>query len=145
MDHYEHEQRRAVEYVSTMHKAMNGVENKILVKLYKTYVRPVLEYGSMSFLTANLTQLQKIQNDFIRLAMRLPAYLRTDLIHEAAGLEPIKERFLSLNCNLMKKILVQDDVQKSVEKSLNVIPLNNYSSPLDMLIDKQPDLLTCDE
>ncbi|KAM9743088.1 uncharacterized protein ACNS7B_010711 isoform 1-T5 [Menidia menidia] len=27
MDHYEHEQRRAVEYVSTMHKAMNGVEN----------------------------------------------------------------------------------------------------------------------
>ncbi|XP_053727393.1 uncharacterized protein si:dkey-193c22.1 [Synchiropus splendidus] len=27
MDHYKHEQRRAVEYVSTMHKAMNGVEN----------------------------------------------------------------------------------------------------------------------
>uniref|UniRef100_A0A3B4VK08 Si:dkey-193c22.1 n=1 Tax=Seriola dumerili TaxID=41447 RepID=A0A3B4VK08_SERDU len=27
MDHYEHEQKRAVEYVSTMHKAMNGVEN----------------------------------------------------------------------------------------------------------------------
>ena len=27
MDHYEHEQMRAIEYVSTMHKAMNGVEN----------------------------------------------------------------------------------------------------------------------
>ncbi|XP_068616946.1 uncharacterized protein si:dkey-193c22.1 [Brachionichthys hirsutus] len=27
MDHYEHEQKRAVEFVSTMHKAMNGVEN----------------------------------------------------------------------------------------------------------------------
>ncbi|XP_029917018.1 probable isoprenylcysteine alpha-carbonyl methylesterase ICME [Myripristis murdjan] len=27
MDHYKHEQMRAVEYVSTMHKAMNGVEN----------------------------------------------------------------------------------------------------------------------
>lgn len=27
MDHYEHEQKRAVEYVSTMHKAMNGEEN----------------------------------------------------------------------------------------------------------------------
>lgn len=26
-DHYEHEQKRAVEYVSTMHKAMSGVEN----------------------------------------------------------------------------------------------------------------------
>lgn len=27
LDHYEHEQKRAVEYVSTMHKAMNGVES----------------------------------------------------------------------------------------------------------------------
>lgn len=27
MDHYEHEQKRAVEYVSTMHKAMNGTRN----------------------------------------------------------------------------------------------------------------------
>lgn len=27
VDHYEHEQKRGVEYVSTMHKAMNGVEN----------------------------------------------------------------------------------------------------------------------
>nr|XP_046243990.1 probable isoprenylcysteine alpha-carbonyl methylesterase ICMEL2 isoform X2 [Scatophagus argus] len=27
MDHYEHERKRGVEYVSTMHKAMNGVEN----------------------------------------------------------------------------------------------------------------------
>lgn len=26
-DHYQHEQKRAVEYVSAMHKAMNGVEN----------------------------------------------------------------------------------------------------------------------
>ncbi|XP_011614113.1 probable isoprenylcysteine alpha-carbonyl methylesterase ICMEL1 [Takifugu rubripes] len=27
LEHYEHERKRAVEYVSTMHKAMNGVEN----------------------------------------------------------------------------------------------------------------------
>lgn len=27
VDHYEHEQKRAVEYISTMHKAMNGVHN----------------------------------------------------------------------------------------------------------------------
>lgn len=27
MDHYKHEKMRGVEYVSTMHKAMGGVEN----------------------------------------------------------------------------------------------------------------------
>ena len=62
-------------------------------------------------------------------------YLRTDLIHESAGLEQIKERLNSLNLNLMRKMLAQEDIQKTVEKSLNVIPLNNYRSPLDSLLD----------
>ena len=56
----------------------SGVENRILVQLYKTYVRPLFEYGSISFLPAKLTQLQKTQNKFLRLSMRLPSYLRSD-------------------------------------------------------------------
>ena len=40
----------------------NGVENRILIQLYKTYVRPLFEYGSLSFLPERLTQLQRIQN-----------------------------------------------------------------------------------
>ena len=99
----------------------NSVENRTLIRLYKTYLRPLLEYGSLSFLPARLTQLQKTQNEFLRLSMRLPSYLRSDLLHQSAGLETIKERLKSLNCNLMKKMLAQEDIQKSVEKSLNVV------------------------
>ena len=113
----------------------NGVDNRTLIRLFKTYVRPIFEFGSISFLPARVTQLQRIQNEFIRLSLRLPSYLRTDLIHESAGLEQIKERLNSLNLNLMRKMLAQEDIQKTVEKSLNVIPLNNYRSPLDSLLD----------
>ena len=113
----------------------NGVDNRTLIRLFKTYVRPIFEFGSISFLPARVTQLQRIQNEFIRLSLRLPSYLRTDLIHESAGLEQIKDRLNSLNLNLMRKMLAQEDIQKTVEKSLNVIPLNNYRSPLDSLLD----------
>lgn len=114
----------------------NGVDKKILIKLYKTYVRPLLEYGSISFLPENLSQLQRIQNDFIRLCLKLPSYIRTDLVHQAAGIEQLKDRLLSLNCHLLEKMLAQKDIQKTVEKSLSVIPLNNYQSPLDTLLKK---------
>ena len=112
----------------------NGVENRILIKLYKMYVRPLLEYGSLSFLTAKISQLQQIQNEFLRTSMRLPSYLRTDLLHQSAGLETIKDRLTSLNTNLMKKMLAHVDIQKTVEKSLSATPLNLYKSPLDVLI-----------
>ena len=67
--------------------------------------------------------------------MRLPSYLRTDLLHESAGLEQIKTRLTTLNANLMKKMLSQVYIQKTVQNSLNVIPLNNYRSPIDFLLD----------
>ena len=41
---------------------------------------------------------------------------------------------LSSLSNLMKKMLKHEDIQNTVDKSLNVIPLNNYQSPLDMLL-----------
>ena len=114
----------------------NGIENRILIQLYKTYVRPVLEYGSLSFLPSKTTKLQQIQNEFLRLSMRLPAYLRTDLLHQAAGLELIRDRLTSLKCHLVRKMLALEDIQRTVEKSLSVTPLNNHTSPLDMILEK---------
>ena len=103
--------------------------------LYLSETRAVLLVATRSFKkAARITALQRSQNEFLRLSMRLPSYLRTDLLHESAGLETISDRLTSLNSNLMKKMLKHEDIQKTVDKSLNVIPLNNYQSPLDMLL-----------
>ena len=115
----------------------SGVANVTLIRLYKIYVRPLFEYGSVSFLPARIMSLQRIQNEFIRLCLRLPAYIRTDLVHQSAGLQMLKNRLSMLNNSLLQKMLKLEDIQKTVEKSLAVVPLNNYKSPLDFLIDQK--------
>ena len=37
-------------------------------------------------------RLQRIQNEAIRICLKLPKYIRTKLLHEYASLEPIDER-----------------------------------------------------
>ena len=80
-------------------------------------------------------QLQRIQNEFIRVCLKIPAYIRSDLLHESAGLPLLKERSISLNHKLVNSMLRLSDIQKTVEKSLSVIPLNNYKSPVDILME----------
>ena len=116
--------------------AKNGVDNCTLIRLYKTYVRPLFEYGSISFLPSKgIKRLQQIQNEFIRISLRFPRYLRTDLIHEASGLEQLETRLNSLNGRLVKKMARHHIVQDVVERSLSVIPLNNYKGSLDHMIE----------
>ena len=112
----------------------NGVDNGVLIRLYKTYVRPLFEYGSISFLPANTQRLQRIQNEFIRLSLRLPKYLRTNLIHEAAGLEILENRLLELNYGFFKKIGNLAGVREVTDRSKETIALNNKKSPLDKLL-----------
>ena len=79
--------------------ARGGVDNKTLVRLHKTYIRPLIEYGCIATLaTSNSTVqvFQRVQNEFLRVCLNLPSYIRTDLLHEAAGLETIRERLVNL-------------------------------------------------
>ena len=113
--------------------AKNGVDGKTMIRLYKTYVRPLFEYGSIAFLAADIKRLQKVQNHFIRISLKIPSYIRTDLIHEAAGLELLEKRLLYLNCKLLRKMMVQDVINLTVQESRNTVALNNHKSPLDLL------------
>ena len=115
--------------------AKNYVSNNTIIRLNKTYVRPLFEYSSISFLPEGVKRFQKIQNDFIRISLRLPRYLSTDVIHSAAGLQTLEARIRLLNVNLMEKMINQSCVQDTVKKSLSIVPLNNYKSPLDCLIE----------
>ena len=97
--------------------ARHGVEPKILIKLYKIYVRPISEYGSASFVATSTTQLdrlQRIQNDAIRVSLKLPKYIRTELLHEYASLEPIRDRLLSMNSVLLNRMTAHNDHVKTL-------------------------------
>ena len=49
-----------------------------LLQYYKQCVRPIFEYGSLSTITASdyiISKIQRLQNKFIQLALRLPKYI----------------------------------------------------------------------
>ena len=76
-----------------------GCKPKTLMRLYKSYVRPVMEYGSIVMLSASkgqLKKLQTVQNRAIRIAYRLHPLSHTNEIHELANIELLEERFKHL-------------------------------------------------
>ena len=85
----------------------SNVKPKTLVQLYKTYIRPIIEYGSFCFLAApkqNMSMLEKIQNQALRICLHLPSYIRTSLLHEYASIKTLTDRLHSLNKKLLTKM-----------------------------------------
>ena len=55
-----------------------GPSPATLIQIYKQCVRPIFEYGSISTITTSdniISKIQRLQNKFIRLALRLPKYI----------------------------------------------------------------------
>ena len=114
--------------------AAKGREIKRERELYKTYVRPLFEYGSISLIhrPSEIKRLQQIQNKFIRTSLKIPSYIRTDLIHDAAGLETVQTRLEDLNKKLLSKIEEQEQIRDLIQYRNSIVPMYNYKSPLDM-------------
>ena len=66
-----------------------GTSLATILQIYKQCVRPIFEYGIVSTITVSetvITKIQRVQNSFIRLALRLPKYVSARLLHEALRL-----------------------------------------------------------
>ena len=75
-----------------------GPSSATIIQIYKQCVLPIFEYGSLSTITASdyiISKIQRLQNKFIRLALRLPKYICSKLLHDSTGLPYVKDRLLS--------------------------------------------------
>ena len=73
-----------------------------ILQIYKECVRPIFEYGIVSTITVSepvITKIQRVQNSFIRLALRLPKYVSARLLHKASGLPYVRERLITVGQN----------------------------------------------
>ena len=71
-----------------------GPSPATILQIYKQCVRPIFEYGIVSTITVLetvITKIQRVQNSFIRLALRLPKSVSACLLHEASGLPYVRE------------------------------------------------------
>ena len=70
-----------------------GPSLSTILQIYKQCVRPLFEYGIVSTITVSetvITKIQRVQNSFNRLALRLPKYVSARLLYEASGLPYVR-------------------------------------------------------
>ena len=85
--------------------------NELLLRLYMAIVRPIFEYSSIAHVNAaacHHRKLQQIQNTAIRVILKIPNYIHTDILHDASGLPMLHERIT----------LVRNDWHQCSEKVL---------------------------
>ena len=114
-----------------------GVENTTLIKLYKTFVRPLFEYGCVATISTNQSNIQKIQrvqNEFIRVCLKLPKYISTKILHEASGLEMVIKRLEFVAKKHFEKLKKDDNVKSLIENRQSLNALYDCRSPLDVLM-----------
>ena len=65
----------------------------MLLTLYKSTIRSIFEYGSICYINAAETHLEKIQsvqNQALRIVLNMPAYISIKDLHDASSINPIK-------------------------------------------------------
>ena len=75
-----------------------GPSPSTILQIYKQCVQPIFEYGSLSTITISdtiISEIQRLQNKSIRLALRLPKYISVKLLHDSSGLPYVKDILLS--------------------------------------------------
>ena len=86
-----------------------------LIQIFKQCVRSFFEYGSLSTITTSdyiISKIQWLQSKFIRLALRLPKYICSKLLHDSFGLPYVKDRLLSCAYKPPDRIAQKPPVEK---------------------------------
>ena len=109
--------------LQSLHHSKYGPTNSTIVRLFKIYIRPLLEYGHIATITANnrhMNQWESLQTSFIRHTFKFPI-IHSNHTRKLANLPTITDRLLQLSdkwynkaLNLNKEItnLIDEHVRK---------------------------------
>ena len=107
-----------------------------LIQIYKRCVRPIFEYGSRSTITASdyiISKIQRHQNKFIQLALRLPKYICSQLLHDSTGLPYVKDRLLSCATKSLDRIAQNPLVEESISSNRLSPAWDRFPTPLSVV------------
>ena len=117
-----------------------GPSPETILQIYKQCVRPIFEYGIVStriVLETVITKTQRVQNSFIRLALRLPKYVLAHLLQEASGLPYLMERLTTVGQNHLARMDAKPLVEHTINSARTNIAWDKYKTPISIL--KPPD------
>ena len=117
-----------------------GPSPETILQIYKQCVRPIFKYGIVFTITVSetvITKIQRVQNSFIRLALRLPKYVSARLLHEASGLPYVKETLISVGQNQLVRMHANPLIDHTINSATTNIAWDQYKTPISIL--KPPD------
>ena len=83
-------------------------------------LRATMEFSLFTTITASdyiISKIQRLQNKFIRLALRLPKYICSKLLHDSTGLPYVKDRLLSCATKSPDRIAQNPLVRESISSN----------------------------
>ena len=113
-----------------------GPSPSTILQIYKQCVRPIFEYGSLSTITTSdtiISKIQRLQNKFIRLALRLPRYISVRLLHDSSGLPYVKDRLLSCATRPLERISKNPLVEESITFNTVNPAWDRFPAPLSVI------------
>ena len=113
-----------------------GPSPEIILQICKQCVRPIFEYGIVSTITVSetvITKIQRVQNSFIRLALRLPKYVSSRLLHEAWGLPYVRERLITVFQNHLARIHANPLIEHTINSARTNPAWDKYKTPISIL------------
>ena len=112
-----------------------GPSPTTIFQIYKQCVRPILEYGIVSTITVLESVIKKyrVQNSFIRLALCLPKYVSTRLLHEASGLPYVRERLIIAGQNQLARMHANPLIEHTINSARTNIAWDKYKTPISIL------------
>ena len=113
-----------------------GPSPSTLIQIYKQCIRPIFEYGALSTITTSdniISKIQRLQNKFIRLALRLPKYICSKLLHDSTGLPYVKDRLLSCATKSLGRIAQNPLVGESISRHRLNPAWDRFPTPLSVV------------
>ena len=113
-----------------------GPSPSTILQIYKQCVRPIFEYGSLSTITTSdtiISEIERLQNKFIRLPLGLPNYISVKLLHDSSGLPYVKDRLLSRATRTLERITANPLVEESICSSTVNPAWDRFPTPLSVI------------
>ena len=112
-----------------------GPSPSTILQIYKQCVRPIFEYEIVFTITVSetvITKIQRLQNSFIRLALRLPKYVSARLLQDASGLPYVRERLITAGQNHLARMHANPLVEHTVNSARTNMAWDKYITPISI-------------
>ena len=128
------EVRKTYFYILSLKSRNYGPTNKVMIQLFKTFIRSKMEYGSPCLITVPknlLSSWESLQTDLIKHMFNFSTYINHNIIRQSANLPTIYDRLLYLARKWLDNIKVNNpDFASSL---LSITRRNNIKTPIEII------------